>query len=345
MCQTHRQIKRGWDTKIPQSSGPLKKVGDEAVHKELGDRMERVATTVSSLEAEQDSDAQTRFETASIMSNDPPLSRGNTLRSEEDNMQLMELMAHCTTLSELKSEGSAEFHQIIDFLTASHIKYALTENPKIYVSFIQQFWETATASTNADGKMELTARIDGQEKTITEASLRRHLKLEDSDGLTSLPNTEIFEQLALMGNMKRTSKGYSKVVIPLFPTMITPPESSPSRITSLPSSSPQSHPSPQTHDAEEPITMSHDSALPRVQSLESDEGSLSLNELTVLCPSLSTKVQRSGYQQKDRKPSQNDKTEHGMEKTVQNRSQSQSQYRRINSQTGAGTEEYYWMQS
>ncbi|GJZ23696.1 putative ribonuclease H-like domain-containing protein [Tanacetum coccineum] len=34
---------------------PLKKVGDEAVHKELGDRIERAATTVSSLEAEQDS--------------------------------------------------------------------------------------------------------------------------------------------------------------------------------------------------------------------------------------------------------------------------------------------------
>ncbi|GJZ52975.1 hypothetical protein Tco_0607860 [Tanacetum coccineum] len=30
----------------------------------------------------------------------------------------------------------------------------------------------------------------------------------------------------------------------------------------------------------------------------------------------------SGYQQKDRKPSQNDKTEHGMEKTVQNQGQS-----------------------
>ncbi|GKA33147.1 ribonuclease H-like domain-containing protein [Tanacetum coccineum] len=52
-------------------------VGDEAVHKELGDRMERAATTASSLEAEQDSgsgprcqvtsdvDAQTRFEAAS----------------------------------------------------------------------------------------------------------------------------------------------------------------------------------------------------------------------------------------------------------------------------------------
>ncbi|GJY40896.1 putative ribonuclease H-like domain-containing protein [Tanacetum coccineum] len=45
----------GRDTKIPQSSGPLVKVGDEAVHKELGDRMERAATTASSLEAEQDS--------------------------------------------------------------------------------------------------------------------------------------------------------------------------------------------------------------------------------------------------------------------------------------------------
>ncbi|GJU10067.1 hypothetical protein Tco_1132463 [Tanacetum coccineum] len=40
-------------------------VGDEVVHKELGDRMERAATTASSLEAEQDSDAQTRFEAAS----------------------------------------------------------------------------------------------------------------------------------------------------------------------------------------------------------------------------------------------------------------------------------------
>ncbi|GKA67309.1 ribonuclease H-like domain-containing protein [Tanacetum coccineum] len=50
-----RHVKRGWDTKIPQSSGPPIKVGDEAVHKELSDRIERAATTASSLEAEQDS--------------------------------------------------------------------------------------------------------------------------------------------------------------------------------------------------------------------------------------------------------------------------------------------------
>ncbi|GJW31764.1 putative ribonuclease H-like domain-containing protein [Tanacetum coccineum] len=47
--------KRGRDTKIPQSGGPPIKVGDEAVHKELGDRMEKAATTASSFEAEQDS--------------------------------------------------------------------------------------------------------------------------------------------------------------------------------------------------------------------------------------------------------------------------------------------------
>ncbi|GJW14778.1 putative ribonuclease H-like domain-containing protein [Tanacetum coccineum] len=101
-----RHVKRGRDTKIPQSSGPPVKVGNEAVHKELGDRMERAATTASSLEAEQDSgsgprcqdtilgdvDAQTRFETTSKQSNDPPLSRGYTLGSGEDSMKLLELM-------------------------------------------------------------------------------------------------------------------------------------------------------------------------------------------------------------------------------------------------------------
>ncbi|GJX30931.1 hypothetical protein Tco_0240786 [Tanacetum coccineum] len=45
------------------------------------------------------------------------------------------------------------------------------------------------------------------------------------------------------------------------------------------------------HDAEEPATMPHDSSQPRVQSLGSDEGSLTLNELTVLYTTLSKKVE------------------------------------------------------
>ncbi|GKD96417.1 hypothetical protein Tco_1380314, partial [Tanacetum coccineum] len=46
-------------------------------------------------------DAQTRFEAASKQSNDPPVSRVNTLGSGEDSMKLIELMAHCTKLCEL----------------------------------------------------------------------------------------------------------------------------------------------------------------------------------------------------------------------------------------------------
>ncbi|GKB10042.1 hypothetical protein Tco_0843965 [Tanacetum coccineum] len=232
-----------------------------------------------------------------------------------------------------KPEGSVEFHQIINFLTASHIHYAFIENPTIYTSFIKQFWTTATASTNVNGEVELTARIDGQAKTITEASLRRHLKLEDNGEITSLPNIEIFEQLALMGyatdsdkltfqkdlsnlfkqaketsstshknlshsctytkffcNMKRVTRGYSSEDIPLFPSMITAPEKSPSRITSSPSLSPQhtpvsalsTSPPPITETiptAEEPAPMPHESPLYNVQSLGRDKGSVSLNEL------------------------------------------------------------------
>ncbi|GJY25404.1 hypothetical protein Tco_0400130 [Tanacetum coccineum] len=105
-----------------------------------------------------------------------------------------------------KTEGSEGFHQIVDFLNTSHIRYALTENPTIDVSLIQQFWQTATASTLDNGDMEITATIDGKVKIVTKASIRMPLKLEDSDGISNLPTTEIFEQLALMGYVSNSDK-------------------------------------------------------------------------------------------------------------------------------------------
>ncbi|GKB92841.1 hypothetical protein Tco_0965113 [Tanacetum coccineum] len=99
----------------------------------------------------------------------------------------------------LKPEGSKDFQQIVDFLNTSHLKFALTKNATIYTSLIQQFWQTASTSILEDGEVEITATLDGQLKTITEASLRRHLKLEDADGISSLPNTEFFKQLTLIG--------------------------------------------------------------------------------------------------------------------------------------------------
>ncbi|GJZ88933.1 hypothetical protein Tco_0660715 [Tanacetum coccineum] len=284
----------------------------------------------------------------------------------------------------------------------------------------EQFWQTASASTLENGDMEVIATIDGKVKVVSEASIRRHLKLEDSDGISTLPTTEIFEQLALMGyvsnsdkltfqkghfspqwkflihtilhclsskktaweqfssniataiiclatnrtfnfsklifdgmvknleskskflmyprfiqiflnkqkrlllphqrtyiapsltqklfsNMKRASKGYTGVDTPLFQTMLVqgqilqgegstiPVESHHTPIVA-PSTS-QPHHSPTLRDfirqetvAEEAATMPHDSPLPRVHSLRSDEGSMTLNELTVLCTTLSKKV-------------------------------------------------------
>ncbi|GJT91516.1 hypothetical protein Tco_1080361 [Tanacetum coccineum] len=57
----------------------------------------------------------------------------------------------------------------------------------------------ATSEHLTYGEIVLIATVDGHKKSITEASARRHLKLADTDGISTLPTTEIFEQLALMG--------------------------------------------------------------------------------------------------------------------------------------------------
>ncbi|GJZ05284.1 putative ribonuclease H-like domain-containing protein [Tanacetum coccineum] len=65
-------VKRGRDTKISQSSGPLVKIGNEVVHKELGDRMESVAITASSLEAEQSSGNINRTQSMATLNEPSP---------------------------------------------------------------------------------------------------------------------------------------------------------------------------------------------------------------------------------------------------------------------------------
>ncbi|GKC31697.1 hypothetical protein Tco_1038991 [Tanacetum coccineum] len=100
--QKPRRSKRK-DTEVPQPSGPTTNVADEAANKEMDDNLVRVATTASSLEANQDMGdtiAQTRFENVSKLSNDPLLARGNTLQSGEDSLKLNELIELCTNLQQ-----------------------------------------------------------------------------------------------------------------------------------------------------------------------------------------------------------------------------------------------------
>ncbi|GJZ84638.1 hypothetical protein Tco_0649977 [Tanacetum coccineum] len=129
-----------------------------------------------------------------------------------------------------KPTGSEGFQEILDFLNGSHIRYALTTNPTIYVSLIKKFWQTVTVRTVDNGEQEITATVDGKVFTITEAYVRRHLQLADVDGISVLPTTKIFDQLSLMGkyiaptltpklfsNMKR---GFSGEHTPLFQSML-----------------------------------------------------------------------------------------------------------------------------
>ncbi|GJZ66679.1 hypothetical protein Tco_0623375 [Tanacetum coccineum] len=77
-----------------------------------------------------------------------------------------------------ESEG---FEQIVDFLNAHTIKYALTVNRTIYTSCIKQFWATVKMKT-VNGEVQLQALVDGKKMIITEATVRRYLQLKDAKG-------------------------------------------------------------------------------------------------------------------------------------------------------------------
>ncbi|GKC86052.1 hypothetical protein Tco_1141769 [Tanacetum coccineum] len=153
-------------------------------------------------------------------------------------------------------------------------------------------------------------------RIVSEASIRRHLKLKDSNGISNLPTTEIFEQLDLMGNMRRVSKGYTGVDIPLFPTMLiqglvvqgegsTVLVESPTQtnvadkaastgvdvrhggdtttVTSLDAGQ-------GSGNIDKTPTMPCDSPLPRVHTLRSDKGRMQHNELIDLVTKWSDRV-------------------------------------------------------
>ncbi|GKB94692.1 hypothetical protein Tco_0980829 [Tanacetum coccineum] len=73
-----------------------------------------------------------------------------------------------------KPEESNGFEEIIDFLNASSVQYALMVNPTIYTTCIEQFWTSA--------------------------------KLDDDEGTDFLPTAIIFVELERMGYENLTQK-------------------------------------------------------------------------------------------------------------------------------------------
>ncbi|GKD11954.1 hypothetical protein Tco_1196361 [Tanacetum coccineum] len=104
-----------------------------------------------------------------------------------------------------KPAESKGFEQIVDFLNVSSIRYALTINPTLHTSCIQQFWATIKVKT-VNGEVQLQALVDGKKIIITESTIKRDLHLEDAEGIDCLPNAAIFEQLTLIRYEKLSQK-------------------------------------------------------------------------------------------------------------------------------------------
>ncbi|KAI3702329.1 hypothetical protein L6452_28064 [Arctium lappa] len=90
------------------------------------------------------------------------------------------------------------FHEIVDFLKSSHIAYALTVNPTIYVEHLRQFWTNASIQT-VNGNQVIQSRVCDKPITITEACIRTHLRLDDASRITTLSKEDLFQETGRMG--------------------------------------------------------------------------------------------------------------------------------------------------
>ncbi|GJR77927.1 hypothetical protein Tco_0090292 [Tanacetum coccineum] len=136
------------------SSGPTEHVADEAIHKERGDSLVRVATIASSLEAEQDS--------------------GNTLRSGEDSLKLKELMELCTNLQQ----------RVLDLEKTNTTQAKEIVSLKRRVKKLEQKKRSRTHKLKRLRKVGATARVKssgGEESLGEDASKQGRIDVIDAD--------------------------------------------------------------------------------------------------------------------------------------------------------------------
>ncbi|GJY96931.1 putative reverse transcriptase domain-containing protein [Tanacetum coccineum] len=105
-----------------------------------------------------------------------------------------------------KSEGNAEFHEIIDFLKCSSIHHALIVTPVVSTTFVEQFWTSAKSKTINNVRHITTCQVAGIVLvSISEASIRSDLLFDDANGIDSLANQSIFDAIQLMGPSRMRS--------------------------------------------------------------------------------------------------------------------------------------------
>ncbi|GKD99936.1 hypothetical protein Tco_1387920, partial [Tanacetum coccineum] len=130
--------------------------------------------------------------------------------------------------------------------------YALTESPTIYVSLIEQFWQTAIASTLENGDMEITATIDGK------------VKETEVPHPSSSTQTHVADEAASIGIDVRHGGAATT-------------------ISSLDAGR-------GSGNIDKTPAMPHDSPLPRSHTLGSDKGRMQHNELMDLVTKLSNRI-------------------------------------------------------
>ncbi|GKB00850.1 putative ribonuclease H-like domain-containing protein [Tanacetum coccineum] len=176
-----------------------------------------------------------------------------------------------------------------------------------------------------NGKSQLHAPVDGKKIIITESSIRRDLQLADEEGVDSLLNSTIFEQLTLMGPKTTAWNEFSSTMTSaiICLAILTDPHHTPTFIQ--PSTQPQKTQQPrkpkrkdtQVPQPSDPIENVADEVVhkelgdslvratttasslkaeqdsgggPRGNTLRSDEDRLKLDKLMALCTTLQNRV-------------------------------------------------------
>ncbi|KAI3695463.1 hypothetical protein L1987_78460 [Smallanthus sonchifolius] len=117
---------------------------------------------------------------------------------------------HNLTAYLIKGKKSEGFDDMIDFLCRSKILHALTVNPTIYTSHMEDFWSSAVYSTEK-GTPQIKGTVDGKEIIITEAKLRQHLKLKDEGDATSYPR-DVYMRTFKRSGWNQLSSGLASAI-------------------------------------------------------------------------------------------------------------------------------------
>ncbi|GJT22039.1 putative ribonuclease H-like domain-containing protein [Tanacetum coccineum] len=213
--KTYKRKKPKKVIEIPQSSEPINLVADEAVHEERGDSMERAATTATSLDAKHDRGGrprrqetmgdrptQTRFESLSKQSYDSPLGGVNTPQSDEDRIELKELMEICTKLSErvldLENVKTAQALEITNLkkrvkkLERKNKSRTLQPKRRVYKARVESSEESLGNQGDASKQGRKIHEIDqDKEVTLVNASAKTQGRTYDDDYMI---DTNIFDE-------------------------------------------------------------------------------------------------------------------------------------------------------